>query len=221
MPDMNNFFNELIQNDYFEKQASENESIKNALEDCSSSVLQKLAQELGALSEEKATTLQEKLAATEEDEEEADKETNTEEKDGECKAEDSETDEPEQEGEKEDEKDAECEPEKEEEQEDEKEDQEEAQKEDEKEAEDDTEAEEDEEKEDDEKEAFEREAYFAAQEKLASHNLSIADFVFEKCANEDVAEYIAETAEKLACLCDKSALQIADEIFDSVMNKLG
>lgn len=219
MPDMNNFFNELIQNDYFEKQASENESIKNALEDCSSSVLQKLAQELGALSEEKATTLQEKLAAeeeTEETEETDEKETNTEEKDGECKAEDSETEEPDEEGEKEDEKEAECEPEK--------EDETEPAKEDEKEAECDTEAEDEEEQEetkDDEKEAFEREAYFAAQEKLASHNLSIADFVFEKCANEDVAEYIAETAEKLACLCDKSALQIADEIFDSVMNKLG
>ena len=66
-----------------------------------------------------------------------------------------------------------------------------------------------------------KQAYELAEQKLASNGFSVADFVFEKCANEEVSLFIAENAEKLASLSDKPILQVADEILSTLSEKLG
>ena len=65
-----NFFEEFAKNDFFEKKASENENIKNTLGSITPSVLEKLAEEIGAISDEEDMTLEQKLASEEEEEEE-------------------------------------------------------------------------------------------------------------------------------------------------------
>ena len=61
-----NFFEEFAKNDFFEKKASENENIKNTLGSITPSVLEKLAEEIGAISDEEDMTLEQKLAYKEE-----------------------------------------------------------------------------------------------------------------------------------------------------------
>ena len=77
-----NFFEEFAKNDFFEKKASENENIKNTLGSITPSVLEKLAEEIGAISDEEDMTLEQKLASEEEKEEakEEEKEAEPEEK---------------------------------------------------------------------------------------------------------------------------------------------
>lgn len=236
MSNMNKFFNGLMNENFLQKEASENESTKNALNEASPSILQKLAEELGALADERTETLQQKLAAEDEEENEEDdkeagdcktdgessksKEEDEDKEAGDCKADDESS-----KSEEDDDKEAGEEPSKSE--EDEGEEGKEA-----KECDNNGPCENAKTKEEDEdcnnegdceneKEAFEIAAYTEAQEKLASSNMTVQDFIFEKCANDEVAAYIADNAEKLASIYDKPALQIADEILDSVFNKLG
>lgn len=55
-------------------------------------------------------------------------------------------------------------------------------------------------------------AYEVAEEKLAEEGWSLADYVFSQIPNEKVANFVADKAEKLAYLSDKSSLQVADDI---------
>ena len=84
-----NFFEEFAKNDFFEKKASENENIKNTLGSITPSVLEKLAEEIGAISDEEDMTLEQKLASEEEEKEEV-KEESKEEKEKEEPKEDKE-----------------------------------------------------------------------------------------------------------------------------------
>lgn len=219
----NNFFAEFVKDDFFEKQASENENVKNALGGVTPSVLEKLAEEIGAIcNQEEAMTLEEKLASEEEEAKEEEKEETTPEdkKEGACKsAENEEADKETKEDSSED-KEAEdetgCE------------DNKECNKDEKKEGE--CKSAEDEEpkeeaKEDSEKDVAEDEivkkAYELAEQKLAERGLSVEDYVFQKTANEEVSEFIADYAEKLAFLSDRPTLQVADEIITSVTEKLG
>jgi len=195
----NNFYSEFIEGGFFEKKASENANIKSTLSNLDPAVLEKLAQEIeGYADNESDLTLEQKLAA--EEDSEKDKEKDKEEKDKEEKesADDSEKDK--------EEKDKE-----------------------EKESADDSEKDK-EEKDKEEKESADdcekdeeviKQAYELAEQKLASNGFSVADFVFEKCANEEVSLFIAENAEKLASLSDKPILQVADEILSTLSEKLG
>ena len=78
-------------------------------------------------------------------------------------------------------------------------------------------------KEADEENNFEmmKKAYELAGEKLAEAGYSVADYVFNKTASEDIACFIADKAEKLAFLSDRPVLMVADEILGSVSEKLG
>ena len=193
-----NFFEEFAKNDFFEKKASENENIKNTLGSITPSVLEKLAEEIGAISDEEDMTLEQKLASEEEEKEEVkeEKEEAKEETKEEKEAE------PEEKEEAEEEKEAEPE-EKEEAKEEEKE----------------------EPKEDKEaagcSEDEVKQAYEIAEQKLASAGLTVADYVYEKTASESTALFVSENAEKLASLSDKSTLQVADEILSAMAEKLG
>ena len=66
-----------------------------------------------------------------------------------------------------------------------------------------------------------KKAYEVAEQKLASAGLTVADYVFDKVANEVTALFVTENAEKLASLSDKSTLQVADEILTAMAEKLG
>ena len=66
-----NFFEEFAKNDFFEKKASENENIKNTLGSITPSVLEKLAEEIGAISDEEDMTLEQKLASEDKEDKEA------------------------------------------------------------------------------------------------------------------------------------------------------
>ena len=63
-------------------------------------------------------------------------------------------------------------------------------------------------------------AYEIAEEKFASVGLSVADYVFSKVANEEIAIFVADKAEKLAFLTDQSILKVADDILGSVADSL-
>ena len=226
-----NFFEEFAKNDFFEKKASENENIKSTLGSITPSILEKLAEEIGALSDEEDMTLEQKLASEEEKEDpkeeekedpkEEEKEDPKEDKEAEADKED-------------DEKEAEAEPE--DKKEEPKEDKEAAgcsDKEEEKEAEpeDETASKEEEKKEEpkedkeaagcSDKEDEIKQAYELAEQKLASAGLTVADYVYEKTASEGTALFVSENAEKLASLSDKSTLQVADEILSAMAEKLG
>jgi len=213
----NNFYSEFIEGGFFEKKASENANIKSTLSNLDPAVLEKLAQEIeGYADNESDLTLEQKLAA--EEDSEKDKEKDKEEKDKEEKesADDSEKDKEEKDKE---EKESADDSEKDKEEKDKEE----------KESADDSEKDK-EEKDKEEKESADdcekdeeviKQAYELAEQKLASNGFSVADFVFEKCANEEVSLFIAENAEKLASLSDKPILQVADEILSTLSEKLG
>ncbi|MDF2841730.1 MAG: hypothetical protein K0R00_156 [Herbinix sp.] len=55
-------------------------------------------------------------------------------------------------------------------------------------------------------------AYEVAEEKLASEGYSLTDYVFSYLPDEKVASFIADKAEKLAFLSERSPLQVADDI---------
>ena len=209
-----NFFEEFAKNDFFEKKASENENIKNTLGSITPSVLEKLAEEIGAISDEEDMTLEQKLASEEEEKEEVkeEKEEAKEETKEEKEAEPEEKEEAEKEEEKE------AEPEEKEEAKEEKE----AEPEEKEEA---KEEEKEEPKEDKEaagcSEDEVKQAYEIAEQKLASAGLTVADYVYEKTASESTALFVSENAEKLASLSDKSTLQVADEILSAMAEKLG
>ena len=215
-----NFFEEFAKNDFFEKKASENENIKNTLGSITPSVLEKLAEEIGAISDEEDMTLEQKLASEEEEKEEEkeEKEAESEEKE-EAKEETKEEKEAEpEEKEEAEEEEKEAEPEEKEEAEEEKE----AEPEEKEEA---KEEEKEEPKEDKEaagcSEDEVKQAYEIAEQKLASAGLTVADYVYEKTASESTALFVSENAEKLASLSDKSTLQVADEILSAMAEKLG
>ena len=226
-----NFFEEFAKNDFFEKKASENENIKSTLESITPSVLEKLAEEIGAISEEEDMTLEQKLAAESEEEakeepkeaKEAEGCSNKDEEEKEAEPEEEEKEEPKKEEPKEDkeaegcsnkdEEEKEAEPEKEEKEEPKKEEAKEEEKEEPKE---DKEAEGCSDQEDEVKKAYE-----IAEQKLASAGLTVADYVYEKTASETTALFISENAEKLASLSDKTTLQVADEILSAMAEKLG
>ena len=200
-----NFFEEFAKNDFFEKKASENENIKNTLGSITPSVLEKLAEEIGAISDEEDMTLEQKLASEEEEKEEEkeEKEAESEEKE-EAKEETKEEKEAEPEEKEEAEEEKEAEPEEKEEA---------------------KEEEKEEPKEDKEaagcSEDEVKQAYEIAEQKLASAGLTVADYVYEKTASESTALFVSENAEKLASLSDKSTLQVADEILSAMAEKLG
>ena len=203
-----NFFEEFAKNDFFEKKASENENIKNTLGSITPSVLEKLAEEIGAISDEEDMTLEQKLASEEEEKEEVkevkeEKEAESEEKE-EAKEETKEEKEAEPEEKEEAEEEKEAEPEEKEEA---------------------KEEEKEEPKEDKEaagcSEDEVKQAYEIAEQKLASAGLTVADYVYEKTASESTALFVSENAEKLASLSDKSTLQVADEILSAMAEKLG
>ena len=213
-----NFFEEFIKNDFFEKKASENENIKSTLGSITPSVLEKLAEEIGALSEEEDMTLEQKLASEEETEtkEEVKEEAKEEEKEAETEKEEEAKEEVKEEKEAETDKEEEAKEEPKEEVKEEK----------------DAETscgeekeEKEEPKEDKEAEGCSEEeikkAYEVAEQKLASAGLTVADYVFDKVANEVTALFVTENAEKLASLSDKSTLQVADEILTAMAEKLG
>ena len=219
-----NFFEEFAKNDFFEKKASENENIKNTLGSITPSVLEKLAEEIGAISDEEDMTLEQKLASEEEEKEEEkeEKEAESEEKE-EAKEETKEEKEAEpeekEEAEKEEKEEKEAEPEEKEEAEEEAKEAEPEEKEEAK------EEEKEEPKEDKEaagcSEDEVKQAYEIAEQKLASAGLTVADYVYEKTASESTALFVSENAEKLASLSDKSTLQVADEILSAMAEKLG
>lgn len=64
-------------------------------------------------------------------------------------------------------------------------------------------------------------AYDIAAEKLAAEGYTLEDYVFSKVANEDIAYFIADKAEKLAYLADKNPLQVADDILFEIENMIG
>ena len=229
-----NFFEEFAKNDFFEKKASENENIKNTLGSITPSVLEKLAEEIGAISDEEDMTLEQKLASEEEEKEEEkeEKEAESEEKE-EAKEETKEEKEAEPEEKEEAEEEKEAEPEEKEEAE---EEEKEAEPEEKEEAEEEKEAEPEEKEEAKEEEKEEpkedkeaagcsedevKQAYEIAEQKLASAGLTVADYVYEKTASESTALFVSENAEKLASLSDKSTLQVADEILSAMAEKLG
>ena len=207
-----NFFEEFAKNDFFEKKASENENIKSTLESITPSVLEKLAEEIGAISEEEDMTLEQKLAA--ESEEEAKEEPKEEPKEAKEEPKEEPKEDKEAEGcSNKDEEEKEAEPEEEEKEEPKKEEAKEEEKEEPKE---DKEAEGCSNQEDEVKKAYE-----IAEQKLASAGLTVADYVYEKTASETTALFISENAEKLASLSDKTTLQVADEILSAMAEKLG
>lgn len=243
-----NFFEEFAKNDFFEKKASENENIKSTLGSITPSILEKLAEEIGALSDEEDMTLEQKLASEEEKEDpkEEEKEDPKEDKEAEAEPEDKKEDESKEEEPKEDKEaegcsdkeddEKEAEAESEDKKEEPKEDKEAAgcsDKEEEKEAEpeDETASKEEEKKEEpkEDKEAAGcsnkedevKQAYELAEQKLASAGLTVADYVYEKTASESTALFVSENAEKLASLSDKTTLQVADEILSAMAEKLG
>lgn len=67
-------------------------------------------------------------------------------------------------------------------------------------------------------------AYEIAEEKLASAGYTLLDYVYSKIPNEKVANFVAENAEKLAFVSNKSSLQTADDLImniDRILNSQG
>lgn len=64
-------------------------------------------------------------------------------------------------------------------------------------------------------------AYEVAEDKLASAGVTLADYVFSKVANEEIALFIADKAEKLAYVSELSPLLVADDILGEVANLIG
>lgn len=210
---MSKFYNEFIKDDFLqEKTASE---VSSTIEGLSADILEKIAEEIDAISGDGDMTLEDKLAGECEDEEE-DKEK--------CKEEDKEEKESSDCDKEEDKEEKESSDEKEEDKEEKESSDEKEEDKEEKESSDEEEGEKEEkessDEEEDDKEAV-KEAYELAEQKLASEGYTIADYVFSKCANEDVACFVADNAEKLAYLTDVSPLQVADNILDTVFDKIG
>lgn len=63
-------------------------------------------------------------------------------------------------------------------------------------------------------------AYEVAEEKLAESGYSISDYVYTVIPNEKTASFIADKAEKLAHITNKSALQVADDIIGNMADIL-
>ncbi|MCX8074087.1 MAG: hypothetical protein N2749_00675 [Clostridia bacterium] len=59
-------------------------------------------------------------------------------------------------------------------------------------------------------------AYAIAEEKLASLGISVFDYTLNKVANEDVAIFVTDKAEKLAYVTEKSPFQVVDDILGEV-----
>ena len=244
----NSFYDAFASEDFFEKTAMENKNINESLNEIDPSVLEKVAAELGAMSEsEDMTTLQEKLAAdcsgsqcstskssdnkkcAEDDEDEEDYEDDDKKKCGACGsgkkcAEDNKKCAEDEEYCEDDDKkkcgacgsDKKC-------------------------AEDNKKCAEDEEYYDNEydendkqaadytEEEILKQAYEIAEQKLASEGLGTIDYVFSKVAsdeslyglaNEESCAFIADKAEKLASLSEKTALEVVDDILVEVAGKL-
>ena len=227
----NSFYDAIASDDFFEKKAMENKNINESLNEIEPTVLEKVAAELGAMSEsEDMTSLQEKLAAdcsgsqcstpkpadtkkcAEDDEEDDDYEDDDKKKCGACGgskkcagdnkkcAED---------GKKCAEDNKKC-------------------------AEDDeyyedTDDENDKQAADYTEEEILKQAYEIAEQKLASQGLDTIDYVISKVAsdeslyglaNEESCAFIADKAEKLASLSEKTALEVVDDILVEVAGKL-
>lgn len=197
----NSFYESFASNDFFEKKAMENKNINDSLNEIEPTVLEKVAKELGAMSElQENDSLEEKLASNcsgnpaetsktdvnevkAKDEDDEDENKNAEE----------ETVEAEEDGmvEAEEELGAEAEEYSEEE--------------------------------------ILKQAYEVAEQRLYESGLDTSDYVFNKVAsdeslcgfaNEDSCAFIADYAEKLASLSEKTALEVVDDILVEVANKL-
>lgn len=238
-----NFFEEFAKNDFFEKKASENENIKSTLGSITPSVLEKLAEEIGALSEQEDMTLEQKLASEDcsdkevEKEEEKEKDTDKEaeaevevagenENDSDADTEEANKNENETETKAQSEVKSEVEAKKKAE-----DTEEDTEKDTDKDTENKDEQNEEDKKDtnndDDEKESKDcsedelKKAYEVAEQKLASAGFTVVDYVLEKVASENTALFVTENAEKLAFLSDKPILQVADEIISTMAEKLG
>lgn len=62
--------------------------------------------------------------------------------------------------------------------------------------------------------------YDEAYEKLASEGYSIADYAYSKVANEEVASFVGENAEKLAAVSGLNPLIVADDLLDQIMSQI-
>ncbi|MGL5718199.1 MAG: hypothetical protein ACRCX2_34660 [Paraclostridium sp.] len=248
---MSKFFKEFLRSDFLqEKTASEEDAIKSTLDTITPDVLEKLAEEIGVMIDQSpAMTLEEKLAeegveerkgdlgssdsAQSTPKQDASKHTNEESTTSDIvnkpdkskeepttsdiagkseptatEASDKEDDTEEDKKEEEEKKDeptspeaSDCEEKKEE----------------------DCKEDDKEEKEASEEVDFEmiKEAYELAEEKLASQGFTALDYVFNKTANEEMACFITDKAEKLAFLSDRPTLMVADEILGTISEKLG
>lgn len=228
------FYEEMLKEDFFEKKASDMK-VKSVLETTDPDILTKLANEIDSYVAGETPTLEQKLAGEEEVpaekkeelststavdkgvKEPAKEEEKTEEKKeaGDCgyedKSEEKTDEKPEEKKEAEEETPAKTEEEKSEEKK-------EAGEETPTKADEETPAKKDETVEEVDEETV-KQAYELAEQKLANSGYGVVDYVFSKCASEEVAYLITDKAEKLASLTDMPILQVADEIINSVIEK--
>ena len=62
--------------------------------------------------------------------------------------------------------------------------------------------------------------YDEAYEKLASEGYTIADYAYSKIANEEVANFVGENAEKLAAVSGLNPLIVADDLLDEIVSQI-
>ena len=221
---MSSFYESFLNGYNREKTASE-QVAADGLSKFSPEELEKLA---GEISETFASGRLSKVAEEEEEKDE-DKEAESEEEKDEDKEAESEEEE-DKEAESEEEKDEDKEAESEEEEEDkeaESEEEEEDKEAESEEEEEDKEAEsEEEEYEEEDKEAaysdaeLEKMAFELSEQKLAENGFGVVDYVYEKLANEEISYFVTENAEKLAFLTDQPVLKVANDIVNSILEKI-
>ena len=197
---MSSFYESFLNGYNREKTASE-QVAADGLSKFSPEELEKLA---GEISETFASGRLSKVAEEEEEKDE-DKEAESEEEDKEAESEEEKDEDKEAESEEEEE-DKEAESEEEEE---------------------DKEAESDEEEyEEEDKEAaysdaeLEKMAFELSEQKLAENGFGVVDYVYEKLANEEISYFVTENAEKLAFLTDQPVLKVANDIVNSILEKI-
>ena len=63
-------------------------------------------------------------------------------------------------------------------------------------------------------------AFELSEQKLAENGFGVVDYVYEKLANEEISYFVTENAEKLAFLTDQPVLKVANDIVNSILEKI-
>lgn len=190
------FYKEMSKNNFMEKTASENNEIKETLSGLSPEILQKLANEIDNIESDGMKSSLETIAS------ECGSDGKSTEDEGKSEDKSEEKKEAEEEGKSEECKSEECKSE--------------DKPEEKKEAEDEGEIPNGEKSE----EEVKKEAYELASQRLEKAGYTVADYVYSKTADEEISEYVSKTAEVIADMTEKTALEVADDILGALNEKL-